>query len=222
MIEIRQLRFRYRAGAFGLEIPELRIARAEKVAFIGPSGVGKSTLISLIAGILTPQSGEILLDGIDVARQADRQRRDFRITRIGFVFQEFELLDYLTVRDNIVLPFYLNKTLRLTHAVQKTAAELAASMGLEDKLKRFPKTLSQGERQRVAICRALIASPELLIADEPTGNLDPETARTILELLVNEVERRGATLLTVTHNHALLEAFDRVIDLADFTRGKKQ
>ena len=218
MIEIRGLRFGYREGAFRFEIPELRIARGEKVAFIGPSGVGKTTLVSLIAGILTPQAGSIRVGQTDLMQQSGRQLRDFRISRIGFVFQEFELLDYLTVRDNILLPYYLNPTLQLTPAARRTAEALAASMSLGDKLRRFPKTLSQGERQRVAICRALIAAPELLIADEPTGNLDPRTARTILALLLGEVERRGATLLTVTHNHALLDAFDRVVDIADFAR----
>ena len=175
MIEISDLSFRYAEGAFSVTIPELRIARAEKVAFIGPSGVGKTTLISLIAGILKPQDGSVRVDGVDLARRSDRQRRDFRISRIGFVFQEFELLEYLTVRDNILLPYYVNATLPLTPAVRKSADELAVSMGIGDKLRRYPRTLSQGERQRVAICRALIASPDLIIADEPTGNLDPET-----------------------------------------------
>ena len=219
MIEIEQLGFRYGQGAFGLEIPTLHIGRGETVAFIGPSGAGKTTLVYLIAGILMPETGSIRAGGIELTQRTDRQRRDFRISRIGFVFQEFELLEYLSVRDNILLPYYLNATLRLTPEVRRAAAELAASMHLGDKLRRFPKTLSHGERQRVAICRALIASPELLIADEPTGNLDPDTARSIVSLLLGEVTRRGATLLMVTHNHALLEAFDRVIDLTEFARG---
>lgn len=221
MIEIDQLAFRYGEGAFRLDIPELRIARGEKVAFIGPSGAGKTTLVYLIAGILTPEAGTIRVGNIDVTARPDRGRRDFRISRIGFVFQEFELLDYLTVRDNILLPYYVNGTLRLTPEVQQTAAGLAGSMNLGDKLGRHPKTLSQGEKQRVAICRALITSPELLIADEPTGNLDQKTARAMVALLLGEVERRGATLLMVTHNHGLLEAFDRVIDMGELAGARK-
>lgn len=219
MIEIDGVGFGYGEGAFRLEIPELHIARGEKVAFIGPSGAGKTTLVYLIAGILRPGAGFIRVSGVDLTGRADRQLRDFRISRIGFVFQEFELLDYLTVRDNILLPYYLNATLQLTSEARNAAGSLAASMRLSDKLKRFPRTLSHGERQRVAICRALIASPELLIADEPTGNLDPEAARSILGLLLDEVRRRKTTLLMVTHNHALLDSFDRVIDIQDFARG---
>lgn len=221
MIEIDELDFRYREGGFHLQVSELHIAHGEKVAFIGPSGVGKTTLVYLLAGILTPDAGSIRAGGIELTQQNDRQRRDFRISNIGFVFQEFELLEYLTVRDNILLPYYLNATLRLTSQAQQTAETLAASMNLGDKLKRFPRALSQGERQRVAICRALVAAPELLIADEPTGNLDSQTAHSILALLLDEVQRRKATLLMVTHNHALLDSFDRVIDIGDFTRGSK-
>ncbi|MFH1748993.1 MAG: ABC transporter ATP-binding protein [Planctomycetota bacterium] len=216
MIRIKELHFCYRPGAFAFQVADLHIAPGEKVAFIGPSGAGKTTLISLIAGILTPQRGTILVNGIDLAGATDRHRRDFRIARIGFVFQEFELLDYLCVRDNILLPYYLNNTLQLTSAARRHATELATTMGLQDKLSRHPRTLSHGERQRVAICRALSVAPRLLIADEPTGNLDPDKARASVALLRNEVDRRGATLLMVTHNHTLLEDFDRVIDITSF------
>jgi putative ABC transport system ATP-binding protein len=216
MIEIRDLRFGYGGSSFSLKIPDLRITGGEKVAFIGPSGAGKTTLVYLIAGILSPQAGVIHVDGVDLARQSDRQLRDFRISRIGFVFQEFELLEYLSVRDNMLLPYYVNATLQLTPEVCRTVDELAASMNLADKLKRYPKTLSHGEKQRVAICRALITSPDILIADEPTGNLDSKTADVILSLLLREVEQRQATLLMVTHNHALLDAFDRVVDIQEF------
>ncbi len=221
MIAIRELRFSYGDGAFGLEVPELRIARGEKVAFIGPSGSGKTTLVYLIAGVLTSKGGSIEVNGVDLSGWSDRQLRDFRISRIGFVFQEFELLDYLSVRDNMLLPYFLNATLELTPKVYAQVEELASSMHLSDKLRRYPKTLSQGEKQRVAICRALTTSPDILIADEPTGNLDSKTADVILSLLLGEVERRQATLLMVTHNHALLDAFDRVIDIQAFARGSQ-
>jgi len=219
MIAIEDLRFGYANGAFSMEIPALQVTRGQKVAFIGPSGSGKTTLVCLIAGILTPRTGSIAVGGTDLARRSDAWRRDFRISKIGFVFQEFELLEYLSVRDNMLLPYYLNATLELTPQVYRTVEGLAASMDLHEKLKRYPKTLSHGERQRVAICRALTTSPDIVIADEPTGNLDPKTAEATLSLLLGEVERRQMTLLMVTHNYALLDAFDHVVDVQEFTRG---
>ena len=219
MIAISRLRFDYGGGVFALEVPELRIARGEKIALIGPSGSGKTTLAYLIAGVLTAKTGRVEVGGQILSKQNDRARRDFRISRIGFVFQEFELLDYLNVRDNMLLPYYVSGALQLTNRVRELVEELAGSMGLFDKLARYPKTLSQGEKQRVAICRALTTSPEILIADEPTGNLDPKTADVILSLLLREAERRQATLLMVTHNHALLDPFDRVIDVTKLIEG---
>ena len=219
MIAIHDLRFGYGDNGFSLEVSSLRVARGEKVAFIGPSGSGKTTLVYLIAGILTPQAGSIAVAGTDLTRRSDGWLRDFRISRVGLVFQEFELLEYLSVGDNILLPYYVNATLQLTPQVHGTVAGLAASMGLGDKLRRYPKTLSHGERQRVAICRALTTAPEILIADEPTGNLDPRTADATVSLLLGAVQRRQMTLLMVTHNYTLLGAFDRVIDVQDFARG---
>jgi putative ABC transport system ATP-binding protein len=218
MIRIADLCFRYPQSTFELEVPELQIAKGERAALIGPSGVGKTTLVYLMAGILRPVRGAILVDGVDLARQSDAALRAFRIARIGFVFQEFELLDYLTVRENMLLPYYVNSTLKLTREAKEAGKALASSMGLEGLLGRRPRKLSHGERQRVAICRAMIASPRIIIADEPTGNLDPETAQSILALLLKEVEKRGATLLMVTHNHGLLDWFDRVINVQPFAR----
>ncbi|MCG8409512.1 MAG: ATP-binding cassette domain-containing protein [Phycisphaerales bacterium] len=220
MIEIKGLDFQYGEGDFHLDVPELSIARGEKVAFIGPSGSGKTTLIYLIAGVLQANKGSIRVDDIELSELPDKRRRVFRISQIGFVFQEFELIEYLSVRDNILLPYHLNPALTVSPDVPETVESLAVSMKLADKLKRFPKTLSQGEKQRVAICRALVAAPDLLIADEPTGNLDPATAGSILELLLETVELRRSTLLMVTHNHGLLKSFDRVIDVMDFASGR--
>jgi len=221
VIEIKGLRFRYGEGGFPfcLRIEELTINRGETVAFIGPSGSGKTTLVFLIAGILTPQAGTIRVNGAELSNRSDEQRRDFRISKIGFIFQEFELLDYLVARENILLPFYLNRSLQLTPQVRADAQRLAAAMRLTEQVDRRPGVMSQGERQRVAICRAMITHPELLIADEPTGNLDPPTARSIIDLLFREVDRLGVTLITVTHNHALLESFDRVVDMQELTSG---
>lgn len=219
MIHVRDIAFQFPGGAFALAVRRLDITRGEKVAFIGPSGSGKTTLLSIVCGILHPQCGSVRIDDVELATMNDAQRRAFRIRRIGFVFQEFELLDYLCARENILLPFMLSSALAQTDATHNSVAELAHATGIADKLGRYPRTLSQGEKQRVAICRALVTTPALLAADEPTGNLDPKSARDILALLVRQAELRGATLLAVTHNHALLDAFDRVVDVADLFAG---
>ena len=216
MIRIDSLQFTYPGAEFMLRIPELHVAPGEKVAVIGPSGSGKTTLLNLIAGILVPRHGRVDCAGIRVSNLGDRQRRDFRIRTIGFVFQDFELLDYLDVLDNILHPYRITRALRLTRAVRQRAAELAQQMDIGDKLRRRVDHLSQGEKQRVAICRALLPSPGLVLADEATGNLDPRNKGHILELLFRSVEAHDATLLAVTHDHELLTHFDRVVNFSDF------
>jgi ABC-type lipoprotein export system ATPase subunit len=146
----------------------------------------------------------------------DRRRRDFRIRHLGLVFQDFELLDYLNVLDNILHPYRITRALRLDAAVRGRALELAGRMGIGDKLRRRVNDLSQGEKQRVAICRALLPGPGLLLADEATGNLDPDNKTLILDMLFDSVDAHGATLLAVTHDHELLPRFDRVVDFATF------
>jgi len=216
MIAIDSLEFSYPAMEFSLHIPRFEVAAGEKVAVIGPSGSGKTTLLNLVAGILVPQKGRVDCADIEVNRLGDRQRREFRISRIGFVFQDFELLDYLDVLDNILHPYRITGALRLTDEVRTRAAGLAGRMGIGDKLGRRIDHLSQGEKQRVAICRALLPSPSLVLADEATGNLDPRNKGHILDLLFSSVEEHGATLLAVTHDHELLPYFDRVVDFNDF------
>jgi putative ABC transport system ATP-binding protein len=215
MISIEQLDFRYREGDFRLHVPALSIARGETVAFIGPSGTGKTTLLHLVAGIRSPATGRVEVDGTDLAAVGDAARRRFRITRMGLVFQEFELVEYLGILDNILLPYRLTACLRLTDAVRQRATALAREVGVGDKLRRKVTRLSQGEKQRVAVCRALLAEPTLLLADEPTGNLDPVNKTRVLDILFAYVVRAGATMVTVTHDHDLLGRFDRVIDFKD-------
>jgi ABC-type lipoprotein export system ATPase subunit len=216
MIEIRSLDFHYTTGDFHLNIPNLSITKAEKVAVIGPSGSGKTTLLNLVAGIITPLNGTISVGDVQVDTLNDKGRRDFRITNIGFVFQDFELLDYLNVLDNILHPYRITGTLALNKEVRSRAVRLADDMGIGDKLKRHPNDLSQGERQRAAICRALLPDPGLILADEATGNLDPVNKEKILDLLFRSVEEHGAALLAVTHDYELLKRFDRVVDFMDF------
>ena len=216
MISIKDLRFRYSEGEFALHVPELTVGTGEKVAVIGPSGSGKTTLLNLIAGIRTPQSGEVVTQGTDVGGLDDAARRDFRIRQIGLVFQEFELLEYLNVLDNILLPYRINRSLELSKEVRGRAAELAEEVGIGNYLGRYVDHLSQGERQRVSVCRALLARPPLILADEPTGNLDPTNKGRVLDILFGYVDRNDATLVTVTHDHDLLPRFERVIDFKQF------
>ena len=219
MIRLRDLEFRYGEGDFALRIPELVVERGETVAVIGPSGSGKTTLLNLIAGIATPQAGAVTTDGVELAALDEARRRDFRIRHVGLVFQEFELLEYLSVLDNVLLPYRINPSLRLEPRVRERAVTLARRVGVGDKLDRNARRLSQGERQRAAVCRALIAEPALLLADEPTGNLDPANKDRVLDILFEEARASGATLLSVTHDRDLLERFGRVIDFKAFYAG---
>ncbi len=194
----------------------MSVAQGEKVAVIGPSGSGKTTLLNLIAGINRPQQGTVTVANQLVSSYRDAKRRDFRITNIGFVFQDFELLDYLNVLDNILHPYRITRALKLTQSIEQRAIKLADGLGIGDKLKRYTGELSQGEKQRAAICRALLPQPSLILADEATGNLDPRNKGRILDLLFDNVDSHDATLLAVTHDHELLSRFDRVIDFLDF------
>ena len=216
MIQLNELRFRYPRSAFQLELPDLKIEQGEKVAVVGPSGCGKTTLLNLIAGINVPDSGSVAINDQVTSRLSDAKRRDFRISQFGMVFQQFELVDYLDLLNNILLPFLINSSLTLDRTVRQRARQLAAEMGLEDKLKRRPDQLSQGEKQRGAICRALVTEPQIVLADEPTGNLDPRNKQVILDLMFQQVEKNQQTLVVVTHDMSILEGMDRVLDFESF------
>ncbi len=216
MIEIENLQFTYLNSGFHLEIPALEIAQGQRVAVVGPSGSGKTTLLNLISGISVPDSGTIRVGDTRVSELSDAQRRNFRISRIGAVFQRFELVEYLSVRDNILLPYLINTALELNADVYQRATQLAEQVGIADKLGRGVQQLSQGEQQRVAICRALLPAPGLLLADEPTGNLDPVNKMRILELLFQQCSARDLTLVSVTHDAGILDGFDRTVDFEQF------
>jgi putative ABC transport system ATP-binding protein len=218
MIQITDVDFRYPSGEFRLYIQELVVKAGEKVAVIGPSGSGKTTLLNLLAGILTPNIGNVSIDESPVSTYSDSDRRNFRITNIGFIFQDFGLLDYLDVIDNILHPYRITGALKLNGIVRERAEMLSDQMGIADKLNRHPTDLSHGERQRVAICRALLPDPKLILADEATGNLDPKNKVHILELLFDSVDKHDATLLAVTHDQELLPHFERIINFRDFVQ----
>ena len=213
MIEINDLTFEYPGSDFRFNLNSLNIKSGEKVALIGPSGYGKTTLLNLLSGILEPIKGTIHLNGTEVTKLADSQRRNFRITNIGFVFQNFELIEYLNVLDNILLSYRINPSLSMNREVIDRAETISEQLGLADKLKRNVGKLSQGEMQRVAICRAILNNPKIILADEPTGNLDPRNKEKIIEILFDYSSRENATLITVTHDYSLLKGFDEVLDM---------
>jgi putative ABC transport system ATP-binding protein len=218
VIIIENLVFHYAHSTFTLRVPELLVGDGEKVALAGPSGCGKTTLLHLLAGILLPDEGTIVVGDIQPPRLNDAERRAFRIATLGLVFQDFQLLEYLDVLENILLPYRINPALRLTLTVRARALQLARETGIDHRLTHRPGRLSQGEKQRTALCRALLTQPRCLLADEPTGNLDAAAKSRVLEVLFEQCARARATLLMVTHDTGLLGRFDRAIHLAEVSR----
>jgi putative ABC transport system ATP-binding protein len=196
-----------------LDHAEAQFASAEVVAVIGRSGSGKSTLLNLISGIDHPDSGSVEIDGLHVTTLAEPQLTLFRRRNVGFVYQFFNLVPTLDVEENVRLVLELNGV-RGEKARERSAAVLE-EVGLGDRARSAVDTLSGGEQQRVAIARALVHRPPVLLADEPTGNLDDETARQVLPVLLSLARQRGATLLIVTHDAALARTADRVLELKD-------
>lgn len=220
---LRDVSFAYARSAgtrpFRLDVAELRLQPGEAAAVIGPSGSGKTTLVHLCAGILVPERGEVTVGGVRLDALTDAERRQERARQVGLVFQEFELLDYLSALENILVPLRVRGATREElRAGEARASELARAVGIADLLGRPPAQLSQGERQRVAIARALVTEPALVLCDEPTGNLDPDAASGAVDLLLSEARARGAALMMVTHDHSLLDRFDRVLDVTSLAR----
>jgi putative ABC transport system ATP-binding protein len=182
------------------------------VALLGASGSGKTTLLNLVSGIDTPDKGRVLLDGVDVHALAEPERTLLRRRQIGFVFQFFNLIPTLKVGENVALPLELLGADE--RSAQQRAATLLADVGLGGLDMRYPETLSGGEQQRAAIARALAHQPALLLADEPTGNLDEDTGDRVIELLTGLARRQGTTLLLVTHSSRVAQAADRVLRLS--------
>ncbi len=214
-IDVRGLDFGYPGGEFRLRLGELRVAAGESVAVTGASGCGKTTLIHLLAGILEPRAGRVAVAGLDMTSLAVEDRQDLRALKIGLVFQELELLDYLDVLDNVLLPYRLTPVLELDAAARGRALELLARVGLGDKVRRPPGRLSQGERQRVAVCRALVTRPAVVLGDEPTGNLDPRNRDQVIDALLGYGREAGAPVVIVTHDHELLPRFDRTLEVGE-------
>jgi len=191
---------------------DLTVPKGQFAAIMGPSGSGKSTLLGLLAGLDNATSGQVLLDGTDITGLTEDEMAEVRGRKIGFVFQSFQLIPTLTAEENVLLPAELAGTGPET---VDRARELLTRVGLGDRMDHYPVQLSGGEQQRVALARAFITKPPILLADEPTGNLDGRTGQQVLELLLELNKREGATLVMVTHDATLAGHADRVITLRD-------
>ena len=207
MLELVDLNKSY-GGRTVLANLSYRFAAGEFVAVMGESGVGKSTLLNLIAGLDAPDSGQVVVDGVPMSALDDDAATKLRRSRMGFIFQAFHVLPHLTLEQNVALPLLLNG-----NADTARARDMLDAVGLKGRGADFPRQLSGGELQRVAIARALVHRPALLLADEPTGNLDPETADGILHLLRAAIRASGAGAIMVTHSHAAAAMADRTLVL---------
>ncbi len=187
----------------------------EFIVLLGKSGSGKSTLLNLIGGLDAPTAGEVLIDGQSLTRMSDHERTLFRRRHFGFVFQAFNLIPTLTVEENVMLPVELADGRLPASAIARRARDLLASVGLENRANSFPDRLSGGEQQRVAIARALANDPLVVLADEPTGNLDADTGKRVLDLLDQLTRRAGKNLVMVTHSEEVIGIADRVLRLRD-------
>ncbi|WP_343421882.1 ABC transporter ATP-binding protein [Candidatus Flexifilum breve] len=192
---------------------DMDIYAGEMAGIVGPSGSGKSTLLGLIGGLDTPTRGTIEIDGVNITRMNEDQLTEIRNEKIGFIFQFFNLIPTLTALENVVLPIQFARKARFSP--EKRAKELLDLLGLKDRMKHRPSELSGGQQQRVAIARALANNPPLLLADEPTGNLDSESGVLVLEALREIRANAGTTVVIVTHDRALAEKTDRVMTLVD-------
>lgn len=216
LVSTKNLFKSYKEGAKERQILakiNLEIMPGELVVLLGRSGSGKSTLLNIISGIDQPSSGEVIINGTDITKLNEEQRTLFRRNNIGFVFQLFNLIPTLTVHENILLPLELTGKLKKGH--RGHVEKLLNTLGLTDRIHSFPDMLSGGEQQRVAILRALIHQPLLLLADEPTGNLDTETSKQVMGLLSALVRKEKKTMILVTHNEEFIRLADRVFVIRD-------
>jgi len=215
MIEVRDLTKTLFSGSHEVQILrgiDLTVPAQEFLAIEGPSGSGKSTLLGLLAGFDFPTSGSILLDGEDISTMDEDQLALLRGRKLGFVFQSFNLIPTLTAEENVMLPVELRGN---SQGARRRAHDLLEAVGLGDRFSHYPGQLSGGEQQRVALARAFAGSPSILLADEPTGNLDSNTGAMVLDLLLRLNHQEGATLVLVTHDPALSRLADRIIGLRD-------
>ncbi len=214
MIRVDQLTMQLQAGGHVVSILKgltFEVPQKQMVAIVGPSGSGKSTLLGLLAGLDTPTSGSIQLNGQEITSWTEYQLAHFRRQNIGYIFQSFHLIPTLTALENVALPVELSGDM----SADTRAQELLEAVGLQDRQGHYPTQLSGGEQQRVAVARAFACRPPILLADEPTGNLDSATGQMVIDLLLNLNRDQGSTLVLVTHDSTLAERTERIITLHD-------
>ena len=214
MIAVKNVTMRLTGGGHAVTILDdvtLQIPEKQMVAIVGPSGSGKSTLLGLIAGLDKPTSGSIHLDGVDITALGESEMARYRRQKIGYIFQSFHLIPTLTALENVMVPLELNGDSRAS----SRASELLTAVGLKDRQSHYPVQLSGGEQQRVAVARAFACRPPILLADEPTGNLDSTTGRQVIDLMLGLNRDYGSTLVLVTHDTELASFAERVIALRD-------
>lgn len=190
---------------------DIKIERGEFISIIGKSGSGKSTLLHMLGGLDTPSSGEVWIDGENIADFSEEKLAVFRRRKIGFIFQSFNLISSLNVWENIVLPLGLDNR----KADKSFLKDIISTLGLQDKLKNLPNALSGGQQQRAAIARAIAIKPTIILADEPTGNLDSKTSDEVMALLKLSAKKYGQTLVVITHNEEIAQMSDRIIQIED-------
>jgi len=215
VVEIKGLKKIYRMNnleTYALNGIDLRIRRGEFLSIVGPSGSGKSTLLNMLGALDRPTEGQVIIDGVDIGQLNDSQRAELRNKKIGFVFQSFNLIARMDVLRNVELPLML-RGMRESER-RRLALEMLNEVGLGKKYRNRPSQLSGGEQQRVAIARALVTNPSIILADEPTGNLDSKTGQTIVDLL-KSLNKKGRTIVIVTHNMEVARSTDRIIYLRD-------
>ena len=216
MVKMRDLTKTYTEGdetRSALRGVNANIREGEFVALAGPSGSGKTTLLNLISGIDTPTGGNVMIDSVPITKLSEKERTLFRRENIGFVFQFFNLIPTLNIAENLLLPLQLNG--RDKNKSRDRVVELLEQVGLQDRLDSYPDRLSGGEKQRVAIARALVHDPKLVLADEPTGNLDADTGIAVMSLLDRLVRARGKTMIAVSHSDMVIGMADRALAIED-------
>lgn len=213
MIKLSDITFSYPDQSFVLRIPSFVANKAESIGITGESGSGKSTLLQILAGIFLPDTGKVEVDTLDLTSYGYSDRQDFRMVKMGLIFQEFELLEYLSVADNVLLPFYTSNLLQLSPEITERAKVLLDTVGLWEKRNRRPARLSQGERQRVAICRALVTHPEYVLCDEPTANLDRKNRDIVIQTLLDYITTHKSSAIFVTHDLDALTNFDKTMTM---------
>lgn len=215
MIKLKDIEMKYSDNGqeiLALKIKNLKLQDRKHIAFIGASGSGKTTLFNMISGMIVPTKGKVEVNDVELTSLKESERDLFRANHIGYIFQDFNLFNEFTVLQNVILPLSFAKAYSKKE-MEEMAKKVLKEVGMEEKLNQKVKTLSGGEKQRVAIARSIINAPDIILADEPTGNLDFKNGQKIMELLTKLAKEKKATLIVITHNNSQLDMFDEVIDV---------